>query len=1075
MPLDEFTSMIGKNSKLMGSLGGTVTQGAMQFAQMSKEMRVSDFGTKMMGMGMTMGDLNDYLSGYLEIQQRTGKVEGKSQQELISGAKEYALEMDKLTKVTGVSRQQTQDALRTAMKDGRLLNLSSKLSGQALSNFQKGIALVSTTMDQSVMGTLTNMMSGVIDPGDKFGKILTQAAPGIMDFQRAMGEGKLSIEESIEGYKDQEAAIGNYLNNFSKEAIARSSELTKLKEYQSTLQKFRNMDVKAAAEEQRKQNKVTEALGSFQQMWQKFVGDLTVTLIDSGVFKALESGVQILADKFLKYGPQISTAITGLVGDLDTAFQSDDLMTGIGNAFGVLFDKLTPIVGALFKGLFESLTGKSGKRKELEDRKKQITSKLQNASEDDPDNAKYGEELSKVKKELEEMDNIDPFKELSKTLTDMFPIIGKIQNIVATVESVFSDWGTTILAGGGIVVGLTLLSKIIGGAGSGIGVAISGLSKGVGDLVGNVSKGVGTAISSLSQGIGTTISSLSKGIGEMIVNISTGVGSAISSLSKGIGEMIANISTGVGTAISSLAQGIGDGISKIGKGIGTAIGGILEGLAGGLKAFANPQVLIGSGILGASIIAIGAGIAGATWLMGKALPTFAEGLKSFADLDGDNLVNVAKGIGAIGVAMAAMGTGSAISGVGGMLGGLADGITSLFGGKTPFDKLQEFSQLNIDANKVEANATAVVAYSKAMAALGGGGAIGSLGGLVSGAVDGLVNFFGGNTSVPWDKVQAFQSITLDGDRIESNAKAVVAYMQAMASLGAGNAVGSISGLVSAIADGLSSFFGGSVKLPWDKLLEFQSINLDIDKIRANTEAMISFADVMKNIPEIKGEQTGGLINSITSFFTGGQVMPWDKLKEFGELKIDGDKIRQNAEILSIFGNSLKTFQGGDSAGIGIPDKLIDNLKNLSVVASKVSADGFIKLMNSIVSFGNLNSTNIDAVVTSIGNVKTVVGGDFASQAAGVNTFTDSIKNLNTAINELNTSLGSISSAGKGVFGGGKSNLEVVSQSLGGANTGSSVATEKLNTLVTELVSLTKEIKDFSKDQADALNGRRNPI
>jgi len=150
-------------------------------------------------------------------------------------------------------------------------------------------------------------------------------------------------------------------------------------------------------------------------------------------------------------------------------------------------------------------------------------------------------------------------------------------------------------------------------------------------------------------------------------------------------------------------------------------------------------------------------------------------------------------------------------------------------------------------------------------------------------------------------------------------------MQAMASLGAGNAVGSISGLVSAIADGLSSFFGGSVKLPWDKLLEFQSINLDIDKIRANTEAMISFADVMKNIPEIKGEQTGGLINSITSFFTGGQVMPWDKLKEFGELKIDGDKIRQNAEILSIFGNSLKTFQGGDSAGIGIPDKDLERI------------------------------------------------------------------------------------------------------------------------------------------------------
>jgi methyl-accepting chemotaxis protein len=103
-----------------------------------------------------------------------------------------------------------------------------------------------------------------------------------------------------------------------------------------------------------------------------------------------------------------------------------------------------------------------------------------------------------------------------------------------------------------------------------------------------------------------------------------------------------------------------------------------------------------------------------------------------------------------------------------------------------------------------------------------------------------------------------------------------------------------------------------------------------------------------------------------------------------------------------------------------------------------------------------------------------IGNDFSNQASGINTFAESIKNLNKAITELNRSLATIATEGRGVLGG-QSNLAVVSQALGGANTGSSAASEKLNTLVTELVSLTKEIKDASKDQADALNGRRNPI
>jgi hypothetical protein len=173
---------------------------------------------------------------------------------------------------------------------------------------------------------------------------------------------------------------------------------------------------------------------------------------------------------------------------------------------------------------------------------------------------------------------------------------------------------------------------------------------------------------------------------------------------------------------------------------------------------------------------------------------------------------------------------------------------------------------------------------------------------------------------------------------------------------------------------------------------------------------------------------GGAIGSIgtavskTTDWLFGSSPPWDKLKEFGEAKLDKDKIVKNAEIMKIFSDSVSTFSNA----------------------------------------GNSSITNI--------------GADFASQATGINTFTDSIKSLNKAITDLNAALATIATSGKGLFGGGPSNLEVVTQALGGvANTGSSAASDKLNTLVSELVSLTKEIKDSSKELADGLNGRRNPI
>jgi hypothetical protein len=134
-------------------------------------------------------------------------------------------------------------------------------------------------------------------------------------------------------------------------------------------------------------------------------------------------------------------------------------------------------------------------------------------------------------------------------------------------------------------------------------------------------------------------------------------------------------------------------LSSLGKGAGGLFKGIMVGIGSGLKVFANPMVMLGAVGFAASIAVIGAGIAAASWILGKALPTLAEGMVKFDELDGENLKAVGLGMGAVGVGLAAFGAGSAIAGVGGVLGSLAEGFGSLFGVKSPIEKMMEFAKV----------------------------------------------------------------------------------------------------------------------------------------------------------------------------------------------------------------------------------------------------------------------------------------------------------------------------------------------------------------------------------------------
>ena len=127
-------------------------------------------------------------------------------------------------------------------------------------------------------------------------------------------------------------------------------------------------------------------------------------------------------------------------------------------------------------------------------------------------------------------------------------------------------------------------------------------------------------------------------------------------------------------------------LSGIGKGLGKGIEFVLKGLAAGLGAFANPKILLGAAILSASIALIGAGAGIALWAIGKGLEAFSEGLKAMGEVDGGNLISVGLGLAAIGAGMMVFSAGMLL----GTATGVVSGIASLFGVKSPLERVKEF-------------------------------------------------------------------------------------------------------------------------------------------------------------------------------------------------------------------------------------------------------------------------------------------------------------------------------------------------------------------------------------------------
>lgn len=392
------------------------------------------------------------------------------------------------------------------------------------------------------------------------------------------------------------------------------------------------------------------------------------------------------------------------------------------------------------------------------------------------------------------------------------------------------------------------------------------------------------------------LGSMARRVGGLFSRNRGGRGGAVSEASLG--------GIGAGASGANAAAGASDDLQKVAGG-GTGIEGFLRGVTVGLD-FAGKNatnVMKGGAAIAGTIGIIGGGIAGATWILGKTLPTLAEGLTAFNKVPGDNLKAVGIGMAGLGAGMLAMGGGKVLSSLGNLI--------DFFAGeeKDPLDevaqqvlKMQGFS---FKPDKIKANSDALISFSVAMAKVSSLGAVSGIGTMAKGIAEGITAYFEGKP--PYQDFTEFSNLDIDEKKTKSNAIAFKEFAQALASFeGNGSSLGAIG---QSIAEATARFF--EVNPPFEQFVYFSKLNINPKRTKQNATAFKYFSEAMssyKGLGSGLGAITTALADATAKFF--GVKPPLEQFVYFSNLNINEKKANINAKAFVKFSNAMASYSGG---------------------------------------------------------------------------------------------------------------------------------------------------------------------
>jgi hypothetical protein len=337
LSLDLFKDQVMANTNTFSLLGGNVMRGTRAFAAISRNIQM-DFQPTLSRLGFTMEETTDYITDYLEIQTQLGKAQQMSNQELTDGSKEYLLQLDLLTRITGLSRKQASEELKRQAQDLKLKSLMATMDKTAQQNLQQIIAGLGQA-DPRLKSAIEEMVVTGGAPVSEFGRMLASTSPELASLAAGVRNGSVSSAEFAAGVR--RAAAGAEANRGQLQGLATAAAVTGNEMYLAQasllgLTEYQNGAAEATEAQMKAQQDATKAVANFDSQLAKFRNALIMVIsplleLVSGALSGLSEIISFIAIPFKYLGDGVRY-VTTKMGDLGQAVK---IILGIAMAAGI--------------------------------------------------------------------------------------------------------------------------------------------------------------------------------------------------------------------------------------------------------------------------------------------------------------------------------------------------------------------------------------------------------------------------------------------------------------------------------------------------------------------------------------------------------------------------------------------------------------------------------------------------------------------------------------------------------------------------------------------------------------------
>ena len=358
LPLGDFVDLVAKNSESLAALYGSTSQGARAFSELSEQFRSTSIET-LAPLGLTVDDLNETLLTSLNLQRRSGQFGQMSDAMQIKSATALALEMDKLTKLTGQNRSQLTKQLESQLTNERFLASLGDMTEEArnrMSSFAASVGTLAPGLAEGFQDLIAN--AGI--PVTESARTLVQNIPEATAIIQQLQSGSLSASQAMVALRDAAKRSNQSLRGVAKTGTV---EFARLYGAVNQLASAKMDEVAVTKEQEERNNKLTNQLTQFEDAAKRA----------SAGFQSIETGFfATMGGIFGQAGSGINATLKGVSSTLQGLSAPVQAMLFMGKTVGSYFldtgkqftvTSLGVAAGIKLAGGMSGMTGPLGKMK----------------------------------------------------------------------------------------------------------------------------------------------------------------------------------------------------------------------------------------------------------------------------------------------------------------------------------------------------------------------------------------------------------------------------------------------------------------------------------------------------------------------------------------------------------------------------------------------------------------------------------------------------------------------------------------------------------------------------------------